>query len=49
MSRLATNKLRGEFLKKLGDCVGWMDGGGGGGWGLSQGNLVLPTEQKYIV
>ena len=52
MSRLATNKLRGEFLKKLGDCVGKRDGGGvggWGGWGLSQGNLVLPTEQKYIL
>ena len=48
MSRLATNKLRGEFLKKLGDCVGKRDGGGGG-WGLSQGDLVLPTEQKYIL
>ena len=34
MSRLATNKLRGEFLKKLGDCVGKRDGGGGWGGGV---------------
>ena len=37
MSRLATNKLRGEFLKKLGDCVGKRDGGGGVGGGGVRG------------